>query len=90
MTKEERAQIESNLFKQKPKDVAAELVPKEKIIKVAPVRAFEMFCWWSDYLGCEIEVFQNQNKSYYTTKEPFLNCGFLKQNNIPKNYCEII
>jgi len=90
MTKEERLAIESKLFKEKPKEVAPELVPNEKIIKICPTSANFIFCWWRDYLGCEISVFENEKKDYYTTVEPFSDCGFLKQSNIPKNRCEII
>lgn len=91
MTQEERKRIESSIFeKPKPKSKEVEIIKTEKVLKIAPIVVPFLFCWWSDYLGVEIEVFENADKNYYTTIDQFYNFGFTKICNIPKNVCVII
>lgn len=88
MTPEEIAKIEKGLFVLK-KNIPEEKEEPEKnsIITVAIVKEGSFFMWWNDYLGAEIEVFENKEKLYFTTTEDYLNNGFVKKCNIPKKYC---
>jgi len=88
MTAEERKRIEQGLFKQPEKK--AEIIAtetKETVLKVVISVEGSGFMWWNEYLGLEIEVYENLGKLFYTTLESFENWGEFKPCNIPKKCC---